>query len=65
MPEKWTGKLIGEMHNARVTADDLAKEIGCSKGYISMILNGRRTPVDAQAKLETAFNSIIERRKGG
>lgn len=33
MPEKWTGVLIGKMHNARVSYDDLAAELGLTKGY--------------------------------
>ena len=63
MVEKWTGNLIGKMHNAGVTYDDLAKETGLNKGYISMILNCKRTPPNAQEKMENAFNSILEKRK--
>ena len=33
MPEKWTGDLIGRMHNARVTRQDIATELGvCTFG---------------------------------
>ena len=28
MPEKWTGRLVGRMHNEHITYDDLAKELG-------------------------------------
>ena len=28
MPEKWTGRLIGEMHNHNVTYEELAAELG-------------------------------------
>jgi transcriptional regulator with XRE-family HTH domain len=62
MPEKWTGELIGRMHNERVTAADLAEELGCTKAYISMIFHGARTPEGAQEKLEGAFERILERR---
>lgn len=42
MPEKWTGRLIGRMHNERITYEQLANEMGVNKAYISMILNGKR-----------------------
>lgn len=63
MREKWTGVLIGRMHNENVTFDDLANELGVSKGYISMILNGHRRPPEAKAKLQAAFDSILQKRK--
>ncbi len=63
MKEKWTGELIGKMHNADVTYDELAEEAGYVKGYISMILNGQRNPVGARNRLESAFDRIVERRE--
>ena len=63
MIEPWTGKLVGRMHIERIRVEDLAKELGCTKGYVSMILNGKRKPPDARQKLEQAVERIIERRK--
>ena len=63
MPEKWTGVLIGKMHNARVSYDDLAAELGLTKGYLSMILNGKRNPPGARKRLEGAVKAVIERGK--
>lgn len=60
--DKWTGRLIGRMHNAGVTSNDLAKHLGVTKAYISMILNCHKKPKDAQQKLETAFAEILEKR---
>jgi len=60
--DKWTGRLIGRMHNAGVSANDIAKHLGVSKAYISMILNCRKRPKDAQEKLETAFAEILAER---
>ena len=65
MPEKWTGRLIGRMHNERVTYDDLAEELGVTKAYISMILNSVRKPDGIQKRMETAFESVVSKRKGG
>jgi len=31
MPEKWTGEVVGTMHNARITNTELAEELGVTK----------------------------------
>ena len=64
MPEKWTGRLIGKMHNERVTYDDLADELGVTKSYVSMILNSVRKPNGIQERMENAFESVLIKRKG-
>ena len=64
MPETWTGNLIGKMHNKDVTYDELAEEMGVTKSYVSMILNGHRRPPDLRNRMEVAFTSIIQRRNG-
>lgn len=63
MPEKWTGNLIGQMHCNNVTLEDLANEMGCTKAYISMILNCRRKPPKARERLEEAFKSVLKKKK--
>ena len=64
MPEKWTGELIGEMHNQRVTYDDIAGELGVTKAYVSMVLNGRRKPAGIKERMQAALTAIVERRGG-
>ena len=44
MPEKWTGRLVGRMHNNQITVDDVAKHLGFSRSYCSLILNSKRNP---------------------
>lgn len=61
MPEKWTGRLIGRMHNERITSEQLANEMGVNKAYISMILNGKRKPPNIQKRMEAALEAIIKR----
>lgn len=63
MPEKWTGRLIGKMHNNGVTYDQLAQRLGVGKAYLSLILNGKRNPPNVQQRLETALNEILAERK--
>ena len=62
MPEKWTGKLLGEMHNERVTRTELANELGCTKAYVCMVLNGQKTAKGVEERFANAFKSILERR---
>ena len=65
MNEKWTGVLIGKMHNERITYLDLANEMSVTKSYISMILNGARKPKGIEKRMKDAFDSILEKRKSG
>lgn len=62
MVEKWTGRLIGKMHNNGISLTDVANELGVTKAYISMILNGARKPKDAKRRLEETVDTIISRR---
>jgi len=62
MPDAWTGRLIGVMHNNDITYADLAKEIGITKAYVSMILNGKRTPDGIRKRMEGAVREIIRRK---
>ena len=64
MPEAWTGNLIGKMHNKGITYDDLAEEMGVTKSYISMILNGKRKPPGIKNRMDSAVSNIIQRRNG-
>lgn len=62
MPEKWTGRLIGKMHNEQITYAELAEEMGVNKSYVGMLLNGRRKPPNIQKRMEDAVDAIIARR---
>lgn len=63
MPEAWTGRLIGRMHNNRITYSDLGAELGIGKAYVCQILNGVKKPKNIQKRMETALDAIIERKK--
>lgn len=63
MLEIWTGNLIGAMHNAKITRKDIADELGVSKAYVTMILNGARNPPKARERLEAAFETVKERKE--
>ena len=59
MPKKWTGDLVGLMHNHRIGKADLADELGVTREYVSMVLNGHRNPDDAEARFRAAVNELI------
>ena len=63
MPEKWTGRLVGRMHNERVTMQQIANEMGVTKSYVSMILNSKKKPAGAQERLEAAFAAVVADRE--
>lgn len=63
MPEKWTGELVGRMHNARVTYEQLAEVLGCTKAYVSMVLSGARAPAGAAERFNKAFDEILQARE--
>lgn len=57
--DKWTGELIGKMHNHKVTLQELADQMGMTKGYVSMILNCQRKPPNAEERFNAALDEII------
>ena len=59
MPEPWTSKVVAEMHANKIKQKDLAKAIGWTPEYVSMVLNGKRNPSNAQKKIEMAIASIV------
>lgn len=65
MPEKWTGDLIGRMHNEGVQKSDLAEELGVSKYYLSQILHSVRKPPNAEQRLNDAFERVLAKKAVG
>ena len=61
--EKWTGQLIGKMHVEEITQNDLAEELGTTKAYVSMVLNGARKPKNARERMEAAFEAVKQKKK--
>jgi len=63
MPEPWTGRLIGIMHNNGITYQDVADHIGVSKSYVCMLLNSARKPPKARERLDKAVSELIAAKK--
>lgn len=63
LPKKWTGNLVGLMHDEKVTCTELAIELNVTNRYVSMVLNGHREPAGAEEKFTAALDRIIQRRQ--
>lgn len=65
MLEAWTGELLMKMHNNGIKRVQLAEELGITKAYISMILNGVRSTPKMRERMEAAVDRLIERKAAG
>lgn len=64
MPAQWTGDMVGKMHNNRVSLTQLAEKLGVTKAYVCMVLNGHRSPKDAEQRFNAALDELIREREG-
>lgn len=64
MLAQWICTFVGQKHNHKVKNRELAKELGVTEEYVSMVLNGHRDPSGAEEKFTAALNRIIQRRQG-
>lgn len=62
MVESWTGGIVAAMHTHRIKQTELAKEMGLTFQYVSMVLNEKRQPKGMKERMEAAINAIVERR---
>lgn len=60
--EKWIADVVGKMHINKISNKDVAKEMGVTPEYISMLLNGKKTTKTAKQDITTAINSILANR---
>lgn len=62
MAEEWTGRIVGMLHTHRVKQAELAEEMGVTAQYVSMVLNGKKSPKGIDERMETAIQAIVDRR---
>ena len=62
MPAQWTGRIVGEIHNAGLTIKEVSAEAGLNPKYVSQILNRESDSPKTERKLRDALSRIITRR---
>ena len=60
----WAGQLIGDMYDAHVSARQLADYMGLTPEYVSMVLNGKKTPKGAAQRLRSALQEMCNGKAG-
>ena len=61
--DNWIETAVGKMHINKITQIELADCLGVTNDYVSMILNGRRSPKGAKERILTAIDEIIASRR--
>lgn len=62
MLAQWIGDFVGRMHRHRVTITQISQEMGVSREYLSMILNGHREPQGIEKRMNDALDHILEKK---
>lgn len=61
--DSWIANAVGEMHINKIGNKELAKKLGVTAEYVSMMLNGKKKPAHAETRIMTAIDDIIRERK--
>lgn len=59
MLAQWIADLVGKMHKFKISKTRLSEELGVTREYVSMVLNGHREPAGVKEKFEAAVERII------
>lgn len=58
MPAQWTAEVVGQMHLNGIRQSELAKHLGVTRAYVSMILRGERSPKKAEEQFRQAVAEL-------
>lgn len=61
IPAQWTGRLIGEIHNAGFSIKQVSEEAGLNPKYVSAVLNRNAEAPKAESKLRAALERLAAR----
>lgn len=59
MPAQWTGEVLGKMHIYGITSKKLSDKLSMHPKYVSMVLNGKREPKNAEQIFRAALDELI------
>lgn len=65
MPETWTSEIVAEIHLHRITQKKLAEALSWTPVYLNMVLNGKRSPKNAESSVRSAMEKIIKEEREG
>lgn len=63
MIAQWIAGAVGKMHIHRIENRELASKMGFTPQYVSMVLNGKKTPKNAESRFCQAIDELISERK--
>ena len=63
MVEEWTGSIVALLHTYKIKQAELANEMNVTAQYVSMVLNGKKSPKNIKGRMEDAIQAIIDRRR--
>ena len=58
--DNWISDVVGKMHVNKISQEELGQKLGCARGYVNMILNGKRSPKGAKERFASAIDEIIK-----
>ena len=61
--QNWISQVVGKMHVNKITQIEVAKKMGVCNDYESMILTGKKSPKDAEQRINDAIDAILSDRK--
>lgn len=59
MPAQWTGAFIGKLHVNSISAKEFAEFARINPKYLSVVLNGKREPKNAEQRFNVALAALI------
>ena len=62
MLAQWEVAFFGKKRAYKVKDSEIAAELGWHPKYLSAVLNGHKTPKNAEEKLTAALDRILERK---
>ncbi len=63
--DNWIAVAIGKMHINDIKQDEVASKMRIRRDYLNKILNGKKTPKDAETRIMSAIDEIIAERNAG
>lgn len=62
MPAQWTGEIVKQLHNNKLTKKELAPFIPWNEKYLVQVLNSDNPPKGAEKKVRDALAKLINSR---